>query len=494
MEHELATIDGGANVDDGVEKDGDNNNNEVSSTSVGTAPTVASTSSSSPSPSSPSSTTIPSMSTMESAEREKKWQKKKEMAMDQDSKTRKKKTRGKDPPQTLPETYPGDSSSQRTGKGQSTQETSVGMLPTGTDAPGSKRNKNDKNRRKTRSKDKKEQQQPPNDDVVPTTVAKDADGVATRRERIARDLHSDSSGEDDGDDHSDDDDHDNDGRVVTHQRDIHDVPGAHTIYPAFHRGSGNLNEYDDIMTVVTRDVDDSSESLLQSSTGGLTSQPGLASTAVAVAINEEDLEEQEPDDEQDGVLEAEVIDEEEVEKKSIGRWVRRHKRLAVILAVTFVTILVVMISLVATGTIGGDDPLDGTSERFREALVIVEEVTPQDIILDRSTPQYEALTWLADEDQVVQDWNLTAANANLVRQRYIVLVLYFSTSGQYWRDDFKELPECEWNGTQSDPSESDVEIGVTCDNDGFLIDLSLRKYENSLVVHVVARQLLSVPV
>jgi len=70
-----------------------------------------------------------------------------------------------------------------------------------------------------------------------------------------------------------------------------------------------------------------------------------------------------------------------------------------------------------------------------------------DLILDEGTSQHKALTWILDEDGM----NLTHTSRNLV-QRYILMVFYYSLSGDNWGNK---------NGYGTDGHECDW-FGVTC--------------------------------
>merc|ERR1719215_2170360 len=88
-----------------------------------------------------------------------------------------------------------------------------------------------------------------------------------------------------------------------------------------------------------------------------------------------------------------------------------------------------------------------------------------------SSPQSMALKWIIDEDELKMDAN----DENLV-QRYVLALLYFSTSGNNWNDKgsfnwLSEYSECEWwDDTQS----VQLKSGITCTEDGKVEIINLR--------------------
>jgi len=88
-----------------------------------------------------------------------------------------------------------------------------------------------------------------------------------------------------------------------------------------------------------------------------------------------------------------------------------------------------------------------------------------DILSNQSTPQFEALQWLADTDPA----NLSVDNTPLfsLQARFIVATLYFATNGVSWTNQCNFLTAsdvCDWNAVDGK--------GVECtDVDQIRIDL-----------------------
>ena len=84
-----------------------------------------------------------------------------------------------------------------------------------------------------------------------------------------------------------------------------------------------------------------------------------------------------------------------------------------------------------------------------------------DIFKDSTSPQYAALEWLADEDEWTQDMAIESIPVQIWVERYVLVLLYFSTDGASWENQFHFLTPtsvCEWNV----PGETYDEEGVVC--------------------------------
>jgi hypothetical protein len=90
---------------------------------------------------------------------------------------------------------------------------------------------------------------------------------------------------------------------------------------------------------------------------------------------------------------------------------------------------------------------------------------------DLSSPQYEALDWMTNEDST--DLQSTMSNDELV-ERFVLLVLYFATGGESWVSQHGFLnplnTHCSWNSG---------ELGVVCNDQGSVVELDLCKFSHS---------------
>jgi hypothetical protein len=95
------------------------------------------------------------------------------------------------------------------------------------------------------------------------------------------------------------------------------------------------------------------------------------------------------------------------------------------------------------------------------------EVSDAEAFQDDSSPQFQALRWLATEDTAVLD--LDSTPAVILVERYVLAMLYFATSGEGWggqRNFLSPTSVCEWNMS---------EIGFFYNEEDLVVALDLRK-------------------
>lgn len=98
-------------------------------------------------------------------------------------------------------------------------------------------------------------------------------------------------------------------------------------------------------------------------------------------------------------------------------------------------------------------------------------------LFNESTAQYQALKWLAHDDDAV----LPPVNSQELMERFILAVLYFATDGREWDNEFKflqHLSVCDWHG----PSEYD---GVNCTAGGSVSAIHLGTFKSSGVSKIL---------
>ena len=180
--------------------------------------------------------------------------------------------------------------------------------------------------------------------------------------------------------------------------------------------------------------------------------------------------------EDDRVVAAKPVPRDQLESSGPLAFICRHKLLSFVSCV--VIIGVVVSSLLASRNAANDDP-QGTgvsvkvSKRFQQAMQFVTSTTtPEEILLNPTSPQHKALTWLADHDGAQLDFS---TNSPRIVQRFALAVLYYSTQGYGWSNDFNFLSilnECEWTG-----SLIGERGGVSsCTVDGYVTSLILGKF------------------
>ena len=166
---------------------------------------------------------------------------------------------------------------------------------------------------------------------------------------------------------------------------------------------------------------------------------------------------------------------EDLKTRGMLEWIRRNK-LLVVLACSFslaITIAVSIISAETASNTSKDFPPFPVSDRFKQALPLVQTITPMAFFANKATPQYLALTWLADKDEAVLDF---ASENSSALQRYALAVVYFATTGNDWNYQYKFLSpanECDWTGVD----EAGASAGVSsCNQEGFVTGLALGKH------------------
>ena len=98
---------------------------------------------------------------------------------------------------------------------------------------------------------------------------------------------------------------------------------------------------------------------------------------------------------------------------------------------------------------------------------------------DATSPQGQALNWLAFEDQANLDFRAT--NTFVLIERYVMAVLYYSTGGPEWYDDLRFLSNysvCEWPNIGEIEDELATSNEVDCDETGHIVKLRIE--ENNL--------------
>lgn len=141
---------------------------------------------------------------------------------------------------------------------------------------------------------------------------------------------------------------------------------------------------------------------------------------------------------------------------------KRRARMIGTVVVVFTLIIVVTLSVLLTknndntevvvveGVCTESSPLidvDTTTERFEAMLAIFDPVYGAESFADQSpeNPRFRALHWIANEDP--QMISLESSKLQYIQQRYIMVLLYFSTQGWCWTNKLNWLGSfdvCRW--------------------------------------------------
>lgn len=126
----------------------------------------------------------------------------------------------------------------------------------------------------------------------------------------------------------------------------------------------------------------------------------------------------------------------------------------------------------------GEDP---RLTAFREQLAVEFNDSTFD---DKDSAQYRALEWLALEDAMQLDPNATAFP--VLKERYVIALLYFSTNGPDWKHQYSFLSNssvCSWNEIQDYAGDGIANEGVNCVSGGTVAVIQLSKLSCCMVVY-----------
>jgi hypothetical protein len=114
-----------------------------------------------------------------------------------------------------------------------------------------------------------------------------------------------------------------------------------------------------------------------------------------------------------------------------------------------------------------------------EQILIQNSISNPATFNDTSSPQYQALNWMAnsgDGADIIQSESIQGATPYII-QRYILAVLYYSTTGVGWNKQYDFLTntnECEWGVGANNGFNV-----IDCNNDGFVTLINL--WQNQLM-------------
>jgi hypothetical protein len=109
-------------------------------------------------------------------------------------------------------------------------------------------------------------------------------------------------------------------------------------------------------------------------------------------------------------------------------------------------------------------------------ILLQNEVSDAEALQDDSSPQFLALRWLANNDTMVLDLDSTCP-AILV-ERYVLAVLYFSTSGLDVLNFLSASSICEWNNEDG---------GVDCNEDDLVVALFLGMSKQEEAINLASK-------
>ena len=107
---------------------------------------------------------------------------------------------------------------------------------------------------------------------------------------------------------------------------------------------------------------------------------------------------------------------------------------------------------------------------FLESFLTNEPRLNATVLTNTTSPQYRALAWLADEDELVLE---PVPFSTLTFERFILVTLFFATDGFNWANEFRFLRTssiCEWNNGVDWAND-----GVRCNEKGFVSKIYMGK-------------------
>eukprot|EP00980_Cylindrotheca_fusiformis_P005758 scaffold1194_cov127-Cylindrotheca_fusiformis.AAC.35 len=112
----------------------------------------------------------------------------------------------------------------------------------------------------------------------------------------------------------------------------------------------------------------------------------------------------------------------------------------------------------------GDDNSSRMTETFD--FLTVNNISTEEAIADRQSPQFKAAQWIANEDAERLEVPASTDDPNRFIQRYTAAVLYYGLGGEDWGSQLKFLSndhECSWNNEMPDEKNELYAVGLSCD-------------------------------
>ena len=101
------------------------------------------------------------------------------------------------------------------------------------------------------------------------------------------------------------------------------------------------------------------------------------------------------------------------------------------------------------------------------AIELFSPLSGSDILMDEASPQHRAVTWLVNDDPA--RLSIKTTDPSILTERYVVSLIYFSTGGENWSNQFNFLDKnsvCLW---------SEEDEGIGCNDMGFVSRIDLGK-------------------
>lgn len=138
-----------------------------------------------------------------------------------------------------------------------------------------------------------------------------------------------------------------------------------------------------------------------------------------------------------------------------------------------------VLALVATGLGIALSRSDGDGAGLSDTEFLHELLLPVsgEALLEEGSPQSKALEWLLYKDPM--DLPIQSTNSSTLLERYVMVVLYYSTGGPEWDDQLGFLTNrsiCEWPNINQDESTATTSNEVDCGDRGTVVKIRIGTY------------------
>ena len=101
------------------------------------------------------------------------------------------------------------------------------------------------------------------------------------------------------------------------------------------------------------------------------------------------------------------------------------------------------------------------------AVELFSPLSGSDVLMDESSPQHRAVTWLVNDDPA--RLSIKTTDPSILIERYVISLIYFSTGGENWSNQFNFLDKnsvCSWH---------EGDEGIGCNDMGIVSRIELGK-------------------
>jgi hypothetical protein len=226
----------------------------------------------------------------------------------------------------------------------------------------------------------------------------------------------------------------------------------------------------------------------------MTTTPTFGDDPFPTQIDADNLEEEQPDHDQLPSVEEVKVDLGNGAAKAFifRRKYQRRTLLLVVAALVALAVSTIVLSVKReqkNHSAGGVNEFDFESEgegvrdpaeRIEEVMqfLLEHDATEEPRLRFPGSPQNLAAKYLAVGDRHTYYWELTPENAQLFAERFALATFYYHFHGPEWTYQLNFLSNfdtCNWFTRYLTAGGDTIREGVTCDNEGFVTKLILRK-------------------